>query len=208
MKILKERFGNIYFHFGEPISTRDFLEDKLDRTQHSFGPIDLHETSEEEKKVIPPLAYEIVRRQQMSSVVNYFNLIALILNNNLTRGQEYTGFQELITEIRILKRTLQSWGATIFEQNIEEAIKECLLVHKNLIHLHENGTIGLVTNKISVGKLDPMKLKGHVLSEDTISYSIPFFLLQIYANPVFHYLIDGALIVIILRSCGKINKGM
>ncbi|KAH1015612.1 dihydroxyacetone phosphate acyltransferase [Dendroctonus ponderosae] len=205
-KLVKESFGSIYFHFGDPISTREFFEDKFDRSKHSLGPIHLHEINEEEKRLIPHLAYEIVRRQQISSVVSYFNLIALILNNNITRGQEFTGMEELAQEIRILRGTFRCWGATIFEQDIHSAIKDSLKVHQNLITVGENGKIGLVTNQISMGAVDARKLKGHSLSEATISYSVPFMMLQIYANPVLHYFIDGALIVVALRSTGRLNE--
>ncbi|CAG9762028.1 unnamed protein product [Ceutorhynchus assimilis] len=203
LTILKESFGNIYFNFGEPISTRSFFQHK---SQHSFGSIHLHETSEEEKKLIPPLAYEIIRRQQLCTVVTYTNLISLILSKNLTRGQQYTGFEQLGVEIGMWKQILQSWGATIFEKDVGEAIRECLKVQQKLLHCDENGNIGLVTNKISVGKLNPSKLKAHVLSEDTISYSVPFIMLQLYANPILHYFVDAALIVIVLRSFGKMIK--
>lgn len=148
-----------------------------------------------------------MRRQQLASVVSYFNLIALILNNNITRGQQFTGVEELAEEIRILRDTLRSWGATIFDQDIGNAIKESLKVHENLITVGDNQNVGLVTSQISMGVVDARKLKGHSLSEATISYSVPFMMLQIYANPVLHYFIDGALIVIALRSLGSLNKG-
>ncbi|XP_066263116.1 dihydroxyacetone phosphate acyltransferase [Euwallacea similis] len=206
LTILKEHFGNIFFQFGEPISARDFLEPQINRIKYSQGPLHLHEVNEEEKRVVPSLSYEIVRRQQVSTVLSYFNLVALILNNNITRGQNLTSSQELNKEIGILREALRSWGATIFEQDIEEAVKECLVVHQNLVQMQEDGALGLVTNKIVVGHLDHNKLKAHALSEETITYSVPFMMLQIYANPVLHYLVDGALIVIVLRSVGKLDK--
>ncbi|XP_050295744.1 dihydroxyacetone phosphate acyltransferase isoform X2 [Anthonomus grandis grandis] len=205
LKIVKERYGCIYFHFGEPIYVREFLQDKLTQSQHSFGSIQLHEISEAEKRLIPLLAYEIIRKQQQSTVISYFNLIALILNNNLTRGQELTSNQELIREIRTLRETLRSWGATIFEKHIDDEIEESLLVHQNLIRRDKN-MIGLFRKTISVGNLNPEKLKAHSLSEVIISYSVPFVMLQVYANPVLHYLVDAALLVIILRSCGRMDK--
>jgi len=197
----------MYFHFGEPISTRDFLEPVLDRTKHSFGPLHLHEINEEEKKVVPYLAYEIVRRQQLNSVLSYFNLIALILNNNVTRGQVKISRAELIKDLSVLRTALTSWGATIFEQDLNDVVKECLVVHQNLVQSSNDGSIELVTTKIEVGRLDPSKLKAHALSAETISYSVPFVMLQIYANPVLHYLVDGAIITVVLKSLGKMNKG-
>lgn len=197
----------MYFHFGEPISTRDFLEPVLDRTKHSFGPLHLHEINEEEKKVVPYLAYEIVRRQQLNSVLSYFNLIALILNNNVTRGQVKISRPELIEDLSVLRTALTSWGATIFEQDLNDVVQECLVVHQNLVQSSNDGSIELVTTKIDVGRLDPSKLKAHALSADTISYSVPFVMLQIYANPVLHYLVDGAIITVVLKSLGIMDKG-
>ncbi|KAL1493758.1 hypothetical protein ABEB36_009452 [Hypothenemus hampei] len=203
LSIIKQNYGNIFFHFGDPISTRDILEDKINRTKYSKGPTHIHEINEEEKRVIPILAYEIVRKQQSSTVISYFNLIALILNNHITRDQNTTSLHELCSEVRILRNVLRLWGAPIFERDIEETVLETLMVHKGLVTTDENQTIGLITNKITTGKLNADKLKAHALSENTISYSVPFITLQIYANPVLHYLVDGALVVIILRSVGE-----
>lgn len=179
----------------------------MDRTKHSFGPLHLHEINEEEKQVVPYLAYEIVRRQQLNSVLSYFNLIALILNNNVTRGQVKISRAELIKDLSVLRTALISWGATIFEQDLNDVVQECLVVHQNLVQPSNDGSIELVTTKIEVGRLDPSKLKAHALSAETISYSVPFVMLQIYANPVLHYLVDGAIITVVLKSLGKMNKG-
>lgn len=206
LKIVKEKFGNIYFHVGRPISARDFFGDELDRSAHSFAPLHLHEITEEEKRIIPPLGYEIIRQQQLTSPINYFNLLALILNKNLSRGQKGMLIEDLTTEMKIVKKKLQSWNAKFFEQDVDEALKESLVVHSNLITCRENNSISLVANRVTVGKLDPTKLKAYALSEDTISYSVPFVMLQIYVNPVLHYFVDPAIIVIILRSSGKMRN--
>ncbi|XP_030763491.1 dihydroxyacetone phosphate acyltransferase [Sitophilus oryzae] len=205
LKIIKENFGNMYIHFDKPISIREYFGAKLDRTAHSFGPLHIQEITEEEKAYIPPLAHEIVQRQQKSTVLSCFNLVSWVMNYNLTKGNKFISRKELVFEMNALKEILQEWGARIFITDIQNDINECLKVHSNLIYEIDD-RIGLVENKIVVGPVNPNKLKGHSLTEDTIAYSVPFVMLQIYVNPVLHYLVDAALIVIILRSPGTMKK--
>lgn len=206
LKIIKEKFGNMYVHFGTPISAREFFKTNLNCVGHRFGPQPSYELTNEEKALVPPLAFEIVRSQQTNNALNSFNFFALLLNNNLTQGNLFVETEKLVMETQAMKNVLISWGAKIFDENIQKALDECLVVHANLI-CENDKKIGLVRDKTAVGPLNASKLKAHALSEETISYSVPFIMLQLYVNPILHYLIDKALIVIILKSFGDLSKG-
>ncbi|XP_076259145.1 dihydroxyacetone phosphate acyltransferase [Rhynchophorus ferrugineus] len=205
LRIIKEKFGNMYVHFDTPISARDFFGSHLNHAGHRFGPDHSYELTNEEKALVPPLAFEIVRKQQTNNVLNSFNLFALLLNNNLTQGKSRQRKEQLIMETETVKHVLLAWGAKIFDEDIQKALEECLVVHANLI-CENNGEIVLVQNQTTVGPLNASKLKAHALSEQTISYSVPFIMLQLYVNPILHYLIDAALILIILKSFGDMSK--
>ncbi|KAF7267557.1 hypothetical protein GWI33_019226 [Rhynchophorus ferrugineus] len=169
LRIIKEKFGNMYVHFDTPISARDFFGSHLNHAGHRFGPDHSYELTNEEKALVPPLAFEIVRKQQT--------------NNGKSRQRK----EQLIMETETVKHVLLAWGAKIFDEDIQKALEE-------------------FQNQTTVGPLNASKLKAHALSEQTISYSVPFIMLQLYVNPILHYLIDAALILIILKSFGDMSK--
>ncbi|XP_018578709.1 dihydroxyacetone phosphate acyltransferase isoform X2 [Anoplophora glabripennis] len=199
LKVIKENFGKIYFHFGQPISAKRFFGDKLERSVHNMGPLHVQEMTEKEKAVIPSLAHTIVHTQQKCGVINVFNLVALILNDNLVNSKELLTVKELIEEVYWLKDVIQKLGAFVYTENIENSVDECFVVHKNLIEVQPNNRIRLVHNNIILDKIHSSKLKAHSLSEKCMTFSVPFVMLQMYINPSLHYFLDVALIVVILK---------
>lgn len=165
------------------------------------------EPSDKEKQLIPPLAYEIVRSQQSYSVVTPFHLISLALYTNLSSNGELLSISQLIQEVNWLKEVLEGFGAFVNMPDAKESIFEALQVHKNKICLTKDNKIDLMTNKIILDKKNLRKFKAHQISDDIMSYSVPFILLQIYVNPLMHYLVDASLIVVILQAQKRLNRG-
>ncbi|CAG9860449.1 unnamed protein product [Phyllotreta striolata] len=200
MKILKENFGNIYIHMDKPISAKEFFGSKLDRSVHNLTPLHKQEVTEDEKTLLPPLAYEILNRQQKVLVTTVFNLVSLVLNNNLAYETELLSMEELACDVKWIREILRSLGGFTHTTNIERSIDDCLKTHKNLVYLNRKGKLKLVRNPISQGEINHKKLKGHYLSDDTMTYSVPFVTLQIYINPILHYFIDIDIILVILDT--------
>lgn len=206
MKILKEHFGNIYYTFDDPISAKEFFGDKLDRSVHSMGPLHMKELTQYEKNFLPPLAYEIVSRQQRCTVLTVFNLASVIINHNLcVEGNLEVDY--LKKEIHWLKNVMESFGAFIQAEVDEKGLEEAFVVHKNLITLNTKKHIQLVNGSVNQGQINPKKWKAHVLSDETMTKSVPFIMLQIYINPILYYVVDGAILVTILSRKNKLTKG-
>lgn len=208
MKILKENFGNIFYTFDHPISAKDFFGDKLDRSAHSMGPLHLQELTQTEKNLLPPLAHEIVRRQQRCTVVTTFNLMAVVINYNLGIRNNNIEIGALVSEMNWLKSVLEACGAFVqTEDDTDKSLKDIFNVHSNLISIDSKKQIRLVRSNVKQGVIDPKKLKAYALSDETMSKSIPFVMLQMYVNPVLQFVVDGAFLVTILSRFSELTEG-
>ncbi|XP_050509840.1 dihydroxyacetone phosphate acyltransferase [Diabrotica virgifera virgifera] len=199
MKILKENFGNIYLHMDEPISVKEYFGDKINRSIHSIGPLHKQEVTVEEKRQLPPLAHEILKRQQNATVLTVFNLMAIIINNNLTYQTNRLTVKELVGEVTWIRSVVDKLGAFTHFENAEKGVREALITHNNLIRLDKRKMLRLIKNRVSQQVVNPKKLKGHALSDTTMTESVPFVMLQIYTNPVLQFLIDINIILVILK---------
>ncbi|KAJ8972251.1 hypothetical protein NQ314_000269, partial [Rhamnusium bicolor] len=132
--------------------------------------------------------------------------VSLILNNNLATRQELLTVEELTKEVYWLKGVIELYGAFVHTENVEDSIKDCFIVHNNLIEVTAGDRVCLVRNNIVLDKINPSKLKAHSLSDQTITYALPFVMLQIYINPTLQYFVDSALLVVILNCQTNLNK--
>lgn len=206
LKILKENYGKIYYTFDDPISAKEFFAGKLNRSLHSIPPLHLQELTQSEKNLLPPLAHEFVYRQQKCSVTTVFNLMAVIINHNLTIGRNLS-IEELKIEMYWLRNTIESFGGFIHTENFENDIKDAFNVHGNLIRLSSDNQVDLVKGNIEDNNVKPNVFKAHSLSGRILMESLPFVMLQIYMNPVLQYFVDGAVLVTVLDQSGKLLKG-
>nr|CAI5869679.1 unnamed protein product [Callosobruchus analis] len=206
LKILKEHFGNIFFHIGEPISSKEFFGDSIDRSIHGVAPLHKQELTEDEKSAIPPLAFEILHKQQQGFVITIFNLVAVILNNTYTNKDKLPDILELKHKVQWLKGVMESLGAYVHCDDVERGIRECLIVHRDLICFNSDSEICLVENQIRQGKINALKLKAHQLSDQTMTYSVPFVVLQIYVNPSLFHLVNLAILFTVIQKEGTLKK--
>nr|XP_023017057.1 dihydroxyacetone phosphate acyltransferase [Leptinotarsa decemlineata]XP_023017058.1 dihydroxyacetone phosphate acyltransferase [Leptinotarsa decemlineata] len=206
LKIIKEHFGDIFIHVDEAISAKKYFEGKIQRTSHNVGPIHQQDMTEEEKNLIPQFANEIVHRQQKNNVLTVFNLIALVINNNYANQRVSFTLDELTKQVMWMKQILETLGCFIHTTNLEKSIKDSFIIHSNLIRLDSENKVCLISNEVTQEKISPLKLKGHALSDKTMTYSVPFIMLQIYVNPSLHYFVDVAILAIILNKRSSLIK--
>ncbi|XP_045461662.1 dihydroxyacetone phosphate acyltransferase isoform X2 [Harmonia axyridis] len=199
LSIIKESYGSVHLNFGHPISGRKFFGEKLQTSHHSIGSIHQQELSEYDKNIIPSLAHEIIHCQQKLSILNIINLIALLVNHNLSNCKELLSYVELRDKVLWLKKMLEELGANIWCTDVDNEIQEALKVHNNKIILN-NGKIDVARENIDLTNLNVTKLKAHRLTEEVMSYSVPLVMLYIYINPVLHHLVDLAIIVAVFKQ--------
>ncbi|KAK6638891.1 hypothetical protein RUM43_007161 [Polyplax serrata] len=199
LSILNENCGSVYAKFGEPISIKEYFGDTIDRSIHVLGPVHLQELSTTENKQIINLAHEIIRRQKKLTTLNYFNMIALILNNNIISCKEALSINDLLLEVNWISSILMP------EHSVNSITKDILLhhlsLHKPLIFVTEG-------NKINLGKFVPLtqdmdstQLKGHKLAYNTLNVAIPMIMLQNYSNPAAYLICSLSFLTVIINSC-------
>ncbi|KAF5285593.1 hypothetical protein FQA39_LY16562 [Lamprigera yunnana] len=206
LSIIKEQYGNIYIDFGDPISARDFFGSLLNRSFHSIKPIYMQELTEEEKKLTSQLASDIIYKQQKHAVITTFNVIALGLTHNFALQRKETKLKNLVEDVTWINNIVKSLGAFTEILDIESDIHRSLNVHKGLVRVTSDLKVELVENVDNAYTRDVSKLKGHALSQETMNYALPFVMLQIYVNPVLHYLVNPALLTLIVKQHKQINK--
>lgn len=170
-------------------------------------PIYMQDLTLQEKQATSLLAHEVVRSQQKLCVITVFNLVALSLTNNFHLNNQVYSFNDLIKDVVLLKTIFDLFGAITDLQNPEKDVSSTLEVHKNLVQVNEDSTIVLVKESVSATNMDIRKLKGHALSQQSMSFVVPFISLQIYVNPVLHYLVSPASVVTILMRQSGMCKG-
>lgn len=197
LKIVTENYGNVYMNFGQPISVKEWFADKITRRNHSLKPLHEQELTAEEKRIVVKFAYDIIHRQQRLTIITTFNLIALCLTNSIKRNVALT-LDELFDEIVWYKTVLEAQGAKTDLLNVKSNVLESLSVHVNLVTLAANGEINLRIERIVLDAFNAKSLKGHNLSETTMTRAVPFVMLQVYVNPVLHFLLNPILLALAL----------
>lgn len=113
LSILNENYGNIYVRFGESFSVKDYFGREIDRSLHSFGPVQLQDLTLSETKQIIRLAHAIVDKQRELTVITCFNLVAAVLNNNIVNGKEPFTLENLVGEVSWLSSVLKKIGVVV-----------------------------------------------------------------------------------------------
>lgn len=193
-------------NFGDPVSSKEWFHTKLDRSIHSFKPLHLQEIQTKEKEAALHFAQEIIYRQQKLCVLTTFNLIAIAITNSLTAKTPLT-FTLLAQQVEWLKSTLEQFGAVVDVANVEENVKESLDVHKNIVGTNEREELIVIHDEVIPSALNISQVKGHNLSERTLSFAVPHINLQLYVNPVLHYLLGSMLAALVVSKRPGIKKG-
>ncbi|XP_075221478.1 dihydroxyacetone phosphate acyltransferase [Lycorma delicatula] len=209
LKIMDEKYGNVHATFSEPISFRKYLTQTLSATL-DFTKRD----SVEESGHCFHLAYQIVDCQQKNMVLNTFNILAMVLTNHLmVNSLEPLLIDHVSKDVVWLSAVLKTQGAVVQPISHGTAVSvlmESIKVHQSLIRVSASGTISLVKlNNDKCKTLDPQTLRGHKLSTDMMNLAVPMLTLQLYVNPCLHFLINSAIITVIMQQVGAnshINK--
>uniref|UniRef100_A0A9J8AV73 Glyceronephosphate O-acyltransferase 2 n=1 Tax=Cyprinus carpio carpio TaxID=630221 RepID=A0A9J8AV73_CYPCA len=82
--VLKEDYGCMHVCFGNPVSVRDLVKGKINRRQYNLVPRDLPmKPSKETQEFVSGLAHMIIRLHERNVVLSAWNLMAVVLLQNL-----------------------------------------------------------------------------------------------------------------------------
>ncbi|CAH2250875.1 jg10239 [Pararge aegeria aegeria] len=198
---LNDHYGNIYINFGNPISVEEYFhrsaEIKRRRTE-TLMPLDLQHLTAGQMEKVQDIADYIVTLQQECTVVTITNLLAIVLMESLMKN-EALKFDQVLEKVEWLIEVLRTLGASVFENDVKVSVERILVVHKNMITLDGDKKLRLVPSLPMVVSSDVQrKMKGHILKAETMVNAVPIIQLQLYVNPVLHYLIPPAVITAIL----------
>ncbi|XP_055698371.1 dihydroxyacetone phosphate acyltransferase isoform X2 [Phlebotomus papatasi] len=181
---IEDRYGCMYFDFGDPISVKEYFGDSLNRFQHALEPAHVQNLTKNELALIYDLAHDVVNCQQRRIVINCFNLIAICYCYRMYMGK-MTTFNELCEGVLILSGLLRRQGAVVAvdPSRIRDGVRESLRIHCNILTIGKDERIVLEKPRISLREVNRLKFKAHALTEDTMKNTVPIFYLQIYINP-------------------------
>ncbi|XP_052391271.1 dihydroxyacetone phosphate acyltransferase-like isoform X1 [Carassius gibelio] len=141
--VLKENYGCMHVFFGNPVSVRDLVKGKINLGQYNLVPRDLPmKPSKEMQEFVSGLAHMIVRLQERNVVLSAWNLMAVVLLQNL-QGIDL----DLLTHKTLwLRRLALRCGAHLrWPENVSdsEVMSSSLSLHHSVIRC-ERGRVYLV----------------------------------------------------------------
>lgn len=206
LKIVNDTYGKVYINFGEPISAKLWFAGKYDPLEHNLKSLHSQELTQAEKVAVSQFAQEIIYTQQKLCIISTFNLIALSLTYHLTE-MITLHMENLLEDVLWYKSVLETFGAITDVSDVEQSVYESLRVHRNLVTVDSEKCIKLITDKITLDNFEKSKLKGHDLSEKTMTTAVPHIMLQLYVNPVLHYLVNPMIFALVLSRSHIMDRG-
>ncbi|CAH0728277.1 unnamed protein product, partial [Brenthis ino] len=205
---LNDNYGNIYINLGDPISLREYLGQDLPFSSETLKPLDLQHLTTEQFKYVQDIADYTVSMQQESTVVTISNLICIILMESIIKN-EVLSLEQVSIKIEWLIQILRTLGASVFENDVKTSIDRILLVHKKIMKLDGDNKLRLVSGTLmDVSPEVQKKMKGHILKAETMVNAIPIIELQLYVNPVLHYLVPPAIVYLAVLKGENTIEGL
>ncbi|KAK4003010.1 dihydroxyacetone phosphate acyltransferase isoform X1 [Daphnia magna] len=128
-KIRGQNYGQIYINISDPISVRDHISKRTEPNWNT--PSFRFSLSEYERDSIHCLAWSLIRKQQKETItpVSAIVMSALTVNKQLD-------IEQLVQLIVLMNSLLAKYGTPCLIQNesVVQSVKDCLDVHKLIIH--------------------------------------------------------------------------
>ncbi|XP_053613520.1 dihydroxyacetone phosphate acyltransferase [Plodia interpunctella] len=195
---LNDHYGNIYINFGAPLSVRSYLGE----VSHSdvLKPVDLQQITPDQFKQVQAVAEYVISLQQKATVVTISNLLALVLMDSIVKS-ELLDLDQVLSEVSWMVQVLTALGALVYENDVKSSVERILVVHREFMRLDKENRLRLVTGTLmDVSSEVQKKMKGHTLRAETMATALPIIQLQLYVNPVLHYLLPPALIYLLVHE--------
>lgn len=141
--VLNDDYGCMHVCFGQPLSVRDLLKGKINLRQYNLVPRDLPmKPNKETQDLVSGLAHMIIRLQERNAMLSIWNLMAVILLQNL-QGIDL----DLLTQKTLwLRRISLRFGARVrWPKHLSdsEVMSSSLTLHYSVVRC-ERGRVFLV----------------------------------------------------------------
>uniref|UniRef100_A0A8C2CYT9 Si:ch73-21k16.5 n=1 Tax=Cyprinus carpio TaxID=7962 RepID=A0A8C2CYT9_CYPCA len=191
--VLKEDYGCMHVCFGNPVSVRDLVKGKINRRQYNLVPRDLPmKPSKETQEFVSGLAHMIIRLQERNVVLSAWNLMAVVLLQNL-QGIDL----DLLTHKTLgLRRLALRFGAHLrWPKNVSdsEVMSSSVSLHHSVVRC-ERGRVYLVE------EAGP----GPVTQEEAVFRRAAAVLMcASYRNQAVHVFTRPAIVAVAMRTAAR-----
>ncbi|OQV24074.1 Dihydroxyacetone phosphate acyltransferase [Hypsibius exemplaris] len=138
--VLRDNYGSMWFHFGTPISIRDFMEGKVDRSMYNLIPRNHVAVKTEEAALVKTLAFSVVQEQQRNIRIHAWTILATALLHRLRKGHTKTSTEDILADCltleALINRTFSVDKSILLDIGMD-AVRHCASVHKDVMRLNE-----------------------------------------------------------------------
>ncbi|XP_075983099.1 dihydroxyacetone phosphate acyltransferase [Anticarsia gemmatalis] len=202
---LNDHFGSIYINLGTPFSVKEFLKNNTEHSRETLKPVDLQQLTPEQFKQVQSIADYVITLQQKSTVATISNLLSLVLMQSVIKN-ELLDYENVLLEVEWMVTVLRNLGASVFENDVKSSVERILVVHGKMMRLDKERRLRLVSGVLMDLSGDvKKKMKGHILEAQTMVVAVPIIQLQLYVNPILHYLVPPAILCLIVHK-QPVNK--
>ncbi|XP_035449734.2 dihydroxyacetone phosphate acyltransferase isoform X3 [Spodoptera frugiperda] len=205
---LNDHFGYIYLNVGLPISAREFFNQnpKVLNSPETAKPMDLQAVTPEQFKQVQSLANHVITVQQKNTMVTIANFVALTLMQNIQLNKLAT-IDEVYADIELFIKDLGYFGASIFV-DLKDAVERILVVHQKMMKLDGEKRLKLIiASPMELSDEVKKKIKGHLMHPETMATSVSVIQLQLYVNPVLHFLVPASLLYLcVFHDPGQVTE--
>ncbi|XP_026315064.1 dihydroxyacetone phosphate acyltransferase isoform X2 [Hyposmocoma kahamanoa] len=199
LRSLNDHFGNIYINLGSPLSVKDYIQNDYNISEETLKPLDLQQLTPEQFSKVQDIANYAVTLQQKNTVVVITNLISIVLMQSLIKN-ELLSYDEVLKEVHWVVNLLKNLGASVFENDVKSSVDRILVVHSKMIALDKDKRLRLISGTLmDMSDEVKAKMKGHILKAETMVNAVPIVQLQLYVNPVLHYLVPPAVVSLLVQ---------
>lgn len=172
IRTMDKQYGNIYINVNGTISLKEYLCNS--------------------ENSLLDLALNVVGRQQNNSVITCFNVLAIVISCDLNNGLRSCWLlSHLINEVRYVKNLLKMFNAFIGFKDGDEEIE---IIRSSMIH----DKLLTIDDKYLVKFTNSLAIWGEQL--DIMPDQVPLMMIQYYANPCLHFLVNPALILSLVMT--------
>ncbi|XP_042867540.1 dihydroxyacetone phosphate acyltransferase-like [Penaeus japonicus] len=199
--ILKEKFGDIRIHVGDPISARSFLLPRVERHLTASVPSHLTSLLKSELSACEALGLHVLHKIQMGSLTSIWSIVCIQLMQALWKGQWMVPLRGLVEDVSWLVGIFQKVGGEVaLEGPVEDAVRHSLEVHRQVAWLGTDDVIHIQQVHQPNQQSLHLPQKMATLSNGTIENAVTHLMLQHYVNQSLHLLIRPALVAQALVS--------
>uniref|UniRef100_A0A0N4ZB31 PlsC domain-containing protein n=1 Tax=Parastrongyloides trichosuri TaxID=131310 RepID=A0A0N4ZB31_PARTI len=194
--ILKERYGNVYITFGNPISTRNFFGTRLDRLNISSSPNQCTNFNNDVRKQIRELAHVIIKKHNENSISTIFPIISFsilqIWNENISNEKLSIKYNDLLKRVIMYWELFKKLKINTYHQHatINLEVRYQISLHKNLFSNIEIDGYDSFEITLSEFNIDKEVQRKNLIPHNSVVHIV----LQNYANQLAHHFVDMGII--------------